>query len=177
MILTGKEIYKQYNKQRIVIEPFSNSHLNENSYDVTLGNKLLRYTDDIIDTAKKNKFETITITDTGYTLKKGEFYVGHISEIVGSDYYVPIIHGKKRTAQLGLFVHVTANLIDIGNKCNFSLHLLPTNDIKVYPNSKIAHVSFWEIDGDINLYEGKYKGIKGPAASQSYKHSINTNNK
>lgn len=172
MILTGKEIQNQYECGRITIDPFVKEHINANSYDVTLGNQLLRYNNDFVDTAVKNEYETIVIPESGLELKKGEFYVGHISEIVGSDFYVPIIHGKKKTAQLGLFVHVTANLIDVGNKCNFSLHLVPTTNIKIYPNTKIAHVSFWVIDGNVELYNGKYKGVIGAAASQSYKHNL-----
>ena len=46
-----------------------------------------------------------------------------------------------------------------------------TENIKVYPGMDIAQVSFWKVDGDISLYNGKYKGVRGPASSQSYKHA------
>lgn len=171
MILTGKRIIREVESEKIEISPFTDSKVNANSYTVTLGTKLLHYTDDVVDTAVKNSVEEIIIPKEGYVLKKGKFFVGHIAEYIGSDYYVPILHGISEIAKIGLFVHVTANLIDIGNHCNFSLQLVPTENIKVYPGMNIAQISFWKVCGRIKLYKGKYKGVKGPASSQSFKHA------
>lgn len=171
MILSRKSIINNVKHQNIEIQPFNESKVNPNSYTVTLGNKLLVYKGDFVDTAQKNETEEITIPIEGYVLKKNHFYVGHISEYIGSDFFVPLLHAKLNTAKKGLFVHITANLIDIGNHCNFSLQLYPTENIKVYPGMDIAQVSFWKVDGDISLYNGKYKGVRGPASSQSYKHA------
>ncbi len=169
MILTKQKIIEEVTN-KIEIVPFLNVNVNNNSYSVSLGSKLLVYTSDYVDTAMNNPVEEITIPNEGLVLKKGNFYVGHIQEYIGSDYYVPILHGVEEIAKKGLFVHVTANLIDIGNHCNFSLQLYPTEDIRVYPGIKIAQVSFWQVSGNIKLYKGKYNGIKGPASSQSYRH-------
>ena len=171
MILSRKSIINNVKNLNIEIQPFNESKVNPNSYTVTLGNKLLVYKGDVIDTAQKNETDEITIPIEGYVLKKNHFYVGHISEYIGSDFFVPLLHAKVNTAKKGLFVHITANLIDIGNHCNFSLQLYPTENIKVYPGMDIAQVSFWKVDGDISLYNGKYKGVIGPASSQSYKHA------
>lgn len=171
MILSRKSIINNVENQNIEIQPFNKSKVNPNSYTVTLGNKLLVYRGDVVDTAQKNETDEITIPIEGYVLKKNHFYVGHISEYIGSDFFVPLLHAKANTAKKGLFVHITANLIDIGNHCNFSLQLYPTENIKVYPGMDIAQVSFWKVDGDISLYNGKYKGVRGPASSQSYKHA------
>ena len=169
MILTKHKIIEEVNS-KIEIAPFSISMVNNNSYTVHLGSKLLMYTSDYVDTAINNPVKEIIISDKGFVLEKGHFYVGHIEECIGSDYYVPVLHGIKEVAIKGLFVHVTANLIDIGNHCNFSLQLFPTENIKVYPKMDIAQVSFWQVSGNIKLYKGKYKGVKGPASSQSYRH-------
>lgn len=169
MILTNHKIIEELN-DKLEIEPFSTSMVNNNSYTVHLGEKLLVYASDYIDTAKNNPVKEIVISDEGFVLEKGRFYVGHIEEFIGSDYYVPILHGIENIAKKGLFIHITANLIDVGNHCNFSLQLFPTENIKVYPRMEIAQVSFWQVCGKIKLYKGKYNGIKGPAASQSYKH-------
>lgn len=171
MILSRKSIINNVKNQNIEIQPFNESKVNPNSYTVTLGNKLVVYKGDFVDTAQKNETEEITIPIEGDVLKKNHFYVGHISEYIGSDFFVPLLHAKLNTAKKGLFVHITANLIDIGNHCNFSLQLYPTENIKVYPGMDIAQVSFWKVDGDISLYNGKYKGVRGPASSQSYKHA------
>lgn len=171
MILSKNRIKQEVSEGKIEIIPFTEENLNENSYEVTLGNKLLAYTDDVLDTAKKNETVMIEIPKEGRVLEKGKFYIGHIEQYIGSASYVPILHGLKRVAKSGLFIHVTANLIDIGNHCNFSLHLYPTENVIVYPGEKIARVSFWRVLGDVKLYNGKYKNVIGPAASQSYKHS------
>lgn len=173
MILTKGKIIQEIKDNKIEIVPFSESNINYNSYTVKLGTKLLRYTSTVVDTAQKNPVEEISIPETGYILEKGKFYVGCISEFIGSDYYVPILHGLSEIARMGLFIHVTANLIDIGNHCNFSLQLVPTENIKVYPGMNIAQVSFWKVSGKIQLYKGKYKGVRGPASSQSFKHTGN----
>lgn len=171
MILSRFSIKEEVANKRIEIQPFSSDLLNENSYTVTLGNTLLKYIDDVVDTALKNPTKTIEIPSDGFLIKKGSFYVGHIEQYIGSDYYVPMLHGIQKVACKGLFIHVTANLIDVGNHCNFSLQLHPTEDLIIYPGMKIAQVSFWKTCGYIKLYKGKYKNVRGAAASQSYKHA------
>ncbi|MDR1541388.1 MAG: dCTP deaminase [Clostridiales bacterium] len=171
MILHREVIESEVKTGRIEINPFKRYRLLENSYVVTLGEELLIYTGDIVDTAKENTTRKIIIGHCGFVLEKGKFYVGHIAEYIGSDFYVPLLHGILSVAQLGLFIHVTANLIDIGNHCNFSLHLFATENIAVHPSMEIAQVSFWLPIGEKKLYSGKYKNVKGAAASQSYKHA------
>lgn len=170
MILTGEAIQRAVDARSIEIDPFDPSRLNANSYDVRLGQSLLRYVDSSLDAREKNAHEELHLGPGGMALRPGEYYIGHVAEIIGSDYFVPMIHGKLQVARLGLFVHVTANLIDIGNHCNFSLHLYPTRCIRIVPGMVIAQVSFWTVQGTITLYQGKYKGVRGPAASQSFRH-------
>jgi len=95
--------------------------------------------------------------------------LGHSSEIIGSKKFVPIIHAKSSIARLGLFVHVTADLIDIGSIGNITFQLYATLPIKIYPNMLIGQVSFWVPKGKINLYKGKYKNSVGPKASEIHK--------
>lgn len=171
MILSGREIINNIENGKIEIVPFCQTKVNQNSYDVSLGKNLLVYTEDYVDTAKKNEYKEIIIPKEGYILEKNKFYVGHIVEYIGSDYFVPLLHCKLTIAKLGLFIHITANLIDIGNHCNFSLQIYPTENVKVYPGMNIAQISFWNVYGDIRLYKGKYKNVIGPASSQSYKHT------
>lgn len=170
MILTGNEIQRCVEDERIGIEPFRKEQINPNSYDVRLGDRILVYLEEIVDTKRKNIYKELYIPSDGFVLKKGHYYVGHIEEVVGSDFFVPMLHGKLTIAKLGLFIHITANLIDIGNHCNFSLHLAPKQNLRIFPGMRIAQVSFWRVQGEIKLYQGKYKGVQGPAASQSFKH-------
>lgn len=171
MILSKDSIISEVSANRIEIKPFDPLQVNENSYTVRLGEKMLVYEGKYVDTALKNPTKEIKITEKGILLEKGKLYIGHIKEFIGSDYYVPIIHGIESIVQKGLFIHVTANLIDIGNHCNFSLQMFPTENIYVYPEIEIAQISFWKVSGRIKLYHGKYKNAIGPVASKSYKHS------
>ncbi len=168
MILTGNEIRKNVELGRIHISDFNCKNINPNSYDLTLGDKLLVYCNEILDTQEENKYKYIKIPETGYVLKQGDFYLGHSVEIVGSDFYVPILHSKSGIARLGLFIHITADLIDIGSIGNLTFQLHPTLNIKVYPNMRIGQVSFWEVSGEIKLYNGKYTNSKGPIPSKSF---------
>lgn len=169
MILTGNEIKKQCSMYRIDIQPFDINHITTNSYDLTLGDNLIYYTDEILDPKKENNYVTIDIPKEGYLLEKGSFYLGSSEQIIGSDFYVPIIHAKSGIARLGLFVHVTADLIDIGSHGNVTFQLHATLPIRVYKGMKIGQVTFWQPEGKIELYSGKYQNSIGPQISKSYK--------
>lgn len=94
--------------------------------------------------------------------------MGHTLEVMGSDHYVPIIRARSSVARLGLFVHVTADLIDIGSHNQWTLQLHAVQPVKVFPNMLIGQVTFWEPLGEIELYKGKYQGLMGPQPSQIY---------
>src|SRR5438105_2564897 len=115
MILTGPEIYKEWRECRIDIRPFTPAQLNPNSYDFRLGPVLKTYVDYVLDPRRPNKAVTTQIPPEGLVLNPGRIYLGHTLETMGSDHYVPIIRAKSGVARLGLFVHVTADLIDIGS--------------------------------------------------------------
>jgi dCTP deaminase len=169
MILTGEEIKKQVYRGNIIIKQFNPKNITTNSYDLALGNKYLIYTEKILDPAKENKFKIRKIPLKGLILNKGDFVLGHSKEIIGSNKFVPIIHAKSGIARLGLFVHITADLIDIGSIGNVTFQLYATKKIKLYPDMQIGQVSFWKPKGKIVLYKGKYQHSIGPKASQIHK--------
>lgn len=169
MILTGNEIKRNVDQAKIDIRPFCINNLTTNSFDITLGDSLIYYNEDILDPKKENKYTEIIIPDEGVVLQKNNFYLGHSAEIIGSDHFVPIIHAKSGIARLGLFVHVTADLIDIGYHGNITFQLYPTIPIKLYKGMRLAQVSFWVPKGDITLYEGKYQNGKGAQTSKTFK--------
>ena len=82
---------------------------------------------------------------------------------------MPIIRGKSSTGRIGLFVHITADLIDIGSHGKLTLMLHSVQPVRIYPGMRIGQVTFWSTVGDIELYTGKYQHSKGPQASQTYK--------
>lgn len=169
MILTGREIEKQVRNGAIVIDPFQDSALNPNSYDLRLGDHLRVYDSSTIDVARYNPTSVIELPEEGLCLEGGGFYLGFSQERVGSEHFVPVLHAKSGTARAGLFVHVTANLIDIGSIGNLTFQLAPVLDVIVRPGMALAQVSFWKPIGEIDLYQGKYAGSVGPRASESYR--------
>lgn len=172
MILTGAEIEQEVGHGRIKISGFDPARLSTNSYDLSLGSTLLQYTDAIVDPRANNNYSTFKIDSSGYRMQRNEFLLGESQEYVGSDHYVPIIHAKSGTARLGLFVHVTADLIDIGSYGKITFQLYSTLPVMLYAGWRIAQISFWVPEGDITLYNGKYNGSDGPVASRAFLGSL-----
>ena len=168
MILTGKAIEKEVTEGKIFITPFSVDHLTTNSYDIALGSTLLEYTEEVLDPKKNNSYREITIPPDGIILLKNSFRLGSSFEKVGSNAYVPIVHAKSGIARLGLFIHITADLIDIGSVGAITFQFYATLPVRIYPGMKIAQVTFWQPKGEIALYNGKYQGSTGPRTSLSY---------
>jgi dCTP deaminase len=169
MILTGKKIIEEVKKNKIDIFPFDKKRVTTNTYDLSLGDTIIRYKTDVIDPKIKPLYDEIIIPKEGLILQAGDFVLGHSEERLGSDFYVPIIHGKSGTARMGLFVHVTADLIDIGSHGVTTFQLYATLPVRIYPGMLIAQVSFWVPFGKIILYKGKYQNSTGPLPSLTYK--------
>ncbi len=168
MILTGSEIQKNVKEKKIIIDPFDRSRLNPNSYNFTLADKLLIYENYVLDAKKDNSVREITIPTEGYTLACGIVYIGCTVERIGSDFFVPIIRGRSSIGRLGLFINVTADLIDLGSINQLTLQLNAVQPITVYPGMQIGQVTFWEPLGEIQKYNGRYKNSHGPVASKMY---------
>ncbi|XMB85394.1 dCTP deaminase [Mycoplasmatota bacterium WC44] len=168
MILTGKEIEKNVRNGKIVIKPYNSDFVNPNSYNFRIGNTLKVYKNDILDPKVKQEVDLIEITEKGYTLAPNRIYLVNTFEIIGSNYYVPIIRARSSTARLGLFVHVTADLIDIGYINQFTLQLHAVQPVQIYPGMPIGQVTFWIPKGEVVLYDGKYKSGRGPQESKIY---------
>lgn len=169
MILTGNSIVKENGSGKILITPFLPERVTTNTYDLALGKKLLRYTVNEIDPKKETPYELFEIPEDGYLMEPGEFLLGSTEERIGSDYYVPLIHSKSGIARMGLFVHITADIIDIGFHGQSTLQLYATLPLRLYPGMLIAQVSFWVPKGKISLYNGKYQSSYGPQPSRIYR--------
>jgi dCTP deaminase len=166
MILTGPEIIREWKCKKIDIRPFNLNQINPNSYDFRLGTVIKTYANYVLDPRIPNLTVETIIPEEGLVLMPGRIYLGHTLETMGSDHYVPIIRGKSSTARLGLFVHVTADLIDIGSHNQWTLQMNPVQPIRVYPQMRIGQVTFWKVRGRIVLYAGKYQGSMGPTESK-----------
>lgn len=168
VILTGPEIQRQVGAGRIIIDPFRPEQVRPNSYDFALGTRIAGYDDEVLDVSVKNRSWQQEIGPDGFVLWPGRIYLGHTVEVMGSDYYVPIIRARSSIARLGLFIHVTADLIDIGSINQWTLQLFAVQPLRIYANMVVGQVTFWQTQGRIELYEGKYQGSRGPTPSLSY---------
>ncbi len=169
MILTGNEISKQVKKDKITILPFDAKQINPNSYNVELGDYLKVYEDEVLDSRSELKTKTIQIPDDGIVLMPNKIYLGYTKEIIGSDYFVPTITGRSSTGRLGLFVQITADLVDIGFKGNLTFQLHAVQPIRIYKGMKLGQIMFWKTKGKIKLYNGKYQNSIGPQESKVFK--------
>lgn len=172
MILTGANIKQEVEKGKIHIQPFDESQLNPNSYNFRLGDTITVYTEKILDPKKQNKTKTLSIPKSGIILQPDTLYLGHTLEVMGSEHYVPIIRGRSSIGRLGIFVNITADLIDIGSINQWTLQMHVVQPVRVYPGMLIGQVTFWHVKGDVTLYNGKYQGSRGPVASEIYKDFI-----
>lgn len=148
MVLTGNEIVSELNKS-IFIEPYNEKSINPNSYDLELDNRIFKYKSDVLDINGDNDFEIIDITEQGFMLEKDSFYFGFSKETICSNKHVPILHNKSGLARMGLFTHITSDLLNLEFKGKVLLQLYPTVNIIIYPNMKIGQLSFWKTQGEI----------------------------
>lgn len=169
MILTGPEIAAQVHAGRIHIDPFSEDRVNPNSYDFHLLDHLITYDHVELDAAIANPARRVPFPKSGLVLRPDRVYLGATLEVMGSEHYVPIIRGKSSLARLGLFINMTADLIDLGSVNRWTLQLHAIQPLRIYPGMLIGQVTFWEPTGQRVLYQGKYQGSMEPRPSESYR--------
>ncbi len=149
MILTDAEILKAIEKGEIVIDPFDQSNLGSNSYDVHLGKTLLIYDTEILDARKPNPTKKIIIPDEGIILKPGRVYLGVTQEYTETHNYVPFLEGKSSIGRLGIDIHATAGKGDIGF-CNYwTLELSVTQPVKIYAGMPIGQLIYFKTSGKV----------------------------
>lgn len=169
MILSGLKIKEEVFNQKITIKPFNEKDINPNSYNYTLGNYVKVYKSKVLDSRKKEEVEIIPIPDDGLILQPNKVYLGFTNEIIGSNYYVPVITGRSSTGRLGLFVQITSDLVDIGFTGRLTLQLHATQPVKIYKGMKIGQIMFWKVYGEVELYKGKYQNSKEPRESEVWR--------
>jgi dCTP deaminase len=169
MILSGKEIKKKLGKE-IVIEPYNDTQLNPNSYNLRLHNELLVYDSDVLDMKKANATKTILIPEDGLVLEPNKLYLGRTVEYTSTDHYVPMLEGRSSVGRLGLFIHVTAGFGDVGFHGFWTLEIFCVQPIRIYPNVELCQIYYHSIEGDYDQYtSGKYQNNQGIQPSLLYK--------
>lgn len=168
MILTGPQIEEGVENGDIVIRPFRKRQINPNAYDFKLGDRCCIYTAKTLDAASKNKTRFFAIPPEGIILQPTRIYLVNTEETMGSRKFVPIIRGRSSVGRLGIFIDVTADLIDLGSVNQWTLQLHAVQPVRVYPGMLIGQVTFWRTYGRRVQYRGKYSQSISPAPSLSY---------
>jgi len=169
MILSGKKIREKIGKE-IIIEPFSDSAVNPNSYNLTLHDELLVYTAPVLDMKQPNETRPIIIPEEGYVLQPGTLYLGRTREYTETHAYVPMLEGRSSVGRLGLFVHVCAGFGDVGFKGFWTLEIHCVQPIRVYAGVGICQIYYHSIEGEYEPYiSGKYQNNEGIQPSLLYK--------
>ncbi len=169
MILSGKEILKHIGNE-IIIEPFDESRINPNSYNLSLANELLVYENDVLDMRVPNPAKRIIIPEEGYKLEPNKLYLGRTNEFTKTDGFVPMLEGRSSTGRLGLFIHVTAGFGDVGFAGYWTLEIFCVQPIIIYPNVEICQIYYHNILGEYEPYKsGKYQNNTGIQPSLMYK--------
>lgn len=156
MILSGLEIHARLGKD-IEIEPFDETRLNPNSYNLTLHNELMVYEEVVLDMAKANRVRRISLTEDGLVLSPNQLYLGRTVERTVTKNLVPQIEGRSSVGRLGLFVHVTAGFGDVGFAGFWTLEMFAVQPVRIYPHIPICQIFYHELLGEFEPYDSKYQ--------------------
>ena len=168
MILSGNEIRRRIG-QEILIDPFQESMLNPNSYNLTLHPEVLVYEEVVLDMRQPNRVRRLTIPETGLVLQPNQLYLGRTVERTETHNLVPMIEGRSSIGRLGLFVHVTAGFGDVGFNGFWTLEMFAVQPIRIYPGIAICQIIYHEITGNITEYQSKYQNNHDIQPSLLYK--------
>ena len=198
MILSDSKILEEIANGNIVISPFERSQLGSNSYDVRLGKWLrvydeshMSYTLDspyiegehripkiipYIDAKKDNPTIDIEIPEDGFILMPNQLYLGATVEHTETYKHLMFIDGKSSVGRLGIDIHATAGVADVGFIGTLTLEISVKIPVKIYPNMLIGQLTYHVVQGEvINPYnkktDAKYSNQGSmPVGSQMFKN-------
>jgi len=158
MILSGHEIKRELGGN-IVIDPFDESQLNPNSYNLSLHDELMVYEEVVLDMRKANRVRRLSIPPEGFVLQPGQLHLGRTRERTETHNLVPMIEGRSSVGRLGLFVHVTAGFGDVGFCGYWTLEMFAVQPVRIYPGVAICQIFYHDIRGSFAEYSSdKYQG-------------------
>lgn len=151
MILSGQEIKSQLGAD-IHIDPFDESKLNPNSYNLTLHDELMIYEEVVLDMRRANRVRRIGIPADGFVLQPHQLYLGRTVERTETHNLVPMIEGRSSIGRLGLFVHVTAGFGDVGFRGFWTLEMFAVQPVRIYSGVEICQIFYHDIRGNFSEY-------------------------
>ncbi len=159
----------------IAIEPFDESRINPNSYNLRLHNRLLLVDSGVLDMKEETRFKEIIIPEDGYMLEPGCLYLGRTMEKTTTTDFVPMIEGRSSVGRLGLSIHATAGFGDIGFSGYWTLEISVIQPVIVYPFVDICQIFYVEARGRRIPYIGKYQANEEIQTSRMYRELTTRN--
>lgn len=125
-----------------------------------------------IDAAKENETHFLEMEEgKPFLLKPNIGYLMHTAERVWTDSFVPVIDGKSSVGRLFAATHITAGYGEANFNGQYTLEVVVTHPVVVYPGMRFCQMRFHTIVGNKDQYAGNYTGkdAVGPVASKSWK--------
>ena len=161
MILTDQQILAEMERGNIVIEPYDQSCLGTNSYDVHLGRYLATYRDAVLDARRHNEIDVFEISATeGFVLRPGMLYLGVTEEYTESHAQVPFLEGKSSVGRLGIDIHATAGKGDVGFSNTWTLEISATQPVRIYAGMPIGQLIYFAVQGDVRTFYNRKPSAK-----------------
>jgi len=174
VILSGPEIEIRVAAGDIVVDPYVAAHVGPNSIDLRLADDIRVYDgplpmdwkeagvgcgeDVFLDAHRENPTRRLEAQDGRIILFPGTLYLGRTVERIGSTRYVPLVEGRSSTGRLGISVHATAGVCDLGFLGTITLEITVVHPTAVYVGDRICQAMFLKVDGEPRLYKGRYQG-------------------
>ncbi len=149
-----------------MIDPCVDAQINPNSYNYTLGDRVLRLTSEFIDLQGTEEYEDCFVPESGLVLMPGECYLGSTAEVFGSHCFASLITGRSSIGRKFVTNHITAGLIDIGFVGRVTLEITVQRPTRVYPGVPFGQIYWFTTYGPHAAYQGKYQGQEGPSPSR-----------
>jgi len=183
VLLSDRDIRKEIDNERIVLDPWDEGMVQPSSVDVRL-DRLFRlfdnhkypHIDPSIDQPDLTRLVEVA-PDEPFVLHPGEFVLGATYEVVTlPDDIAARLEGKSSLGRLGLLTHSTAGFIDPGFSGHVTLELsnVATLPITLWPGMKIGQLCFFRLSSPAEhpygseRYGSRYQGQRGPTASRSF---------
>ena len=192
MLLSDRELRKEVESGRLVLEPFDGEMVQPSSIDVRLDRFFrvfnnTKYTH--IDPRQQQDDLTSLVeaeADEPFVLHPGEFVLGSTFEKVTlPDDLAGRLEGKSSLGRLGLLTHSTAGFIDPGFSGHITLELsnVAILPITLWPGMKIGQLCLFQLSSAAEFPYGskqagsRYQGQRGPTPSRAYLnfHRTDTN--
>jgi dCTP deaminase len=192
VLLSDRELRKEVESGRLLLDPFDGEMVQPSSIDVRLDRFFrvfnnTKYTH--IDPMLQQDDLTSLVeaeADEPFVLHPGEFVLGSTFEKVTlPDDLAGRLEGKSSLGRLGLLTHSTAGFIDPGFSGHITLELsnVANLPITLWPGMKIGQLCLFQLSSAAEFPYGssqagsRYQGQRGPTPSRAYLnfHRTDTN--